>query len=247
MKKYLGLVLVMMMLASCQKRDFKVIGHRGAMGYVTENSLPSIQKAMDMGVDMIEIDVFEIKSKEVMVFHDEELDALTNGSGRIEDYNIFELRQLQLKGGHKIPMLQDVMKLIDNKVPLNIELKGKNTAPRVQSIVKHYVERKGWSKENIVISSFHWDALREMRQLDPDIAIAVLTEEDPMEALDVAKELKAVAINPWFKNLTQEQVQAIQAAGFMVYTYTVNEPEDIARMKEWQVDGIFTNYPDRAQ
>ncbi|PQJ16482.1 glycerophosphodiester phosphodiesterase [Aureicoccus marinus] len=247
MKKYLGLVLVMMMFTSCQKRDFKVIGHRGAMGYVTENSLPSIQKAMDMGVDMIEIDVFEIKSKEVVVFHDEELDALTNGSGRIEDYNIFELRQLQLKGGHEIPMLQDVMKLIDNKVPLNIELKGKNTAPRVQSIVKNYIERQGWSKENIVISSFHWDALREMRRLDPDIAIAVLTEEDPLEALDVAKELKAIAINPWFKNLTREQVQAIQEAGFMVYTYTVNEPKDIARMKEWQVDGIFTNYPDRAQ
>ena len=50
-----------------------------------------------------------------------------------------------------------------------------------------------------------------------------------------------------FKKLTQEQVKAIQAEGFLVYTYTVNEPEDIQRMKEWEVDGVFTNFPDRAQ
>jgi len=74
-----------------------------------------------------------------------------------------------------------------------------------------------------------------------------LTEEDPLEAIPVAKELNAVAINPWFKKLTQEQVKAIQAEGFLVYTYTVNEPEDIQRMKEWEVDGVFTNFPDRAQ
>lgn len=224
-----------------------MIGHRGAMGYITENSLESIKKAMDMEVDMIEIDVFEIASKEIVVFHDEEVDALTNGSGPIEEYNIYALNQLRLKGGYEIPMLQEVLRLVDNKIPLNIELKGKNTAPRVQNIIKHYVEKKGWDKTNFVISSFHWDALREMRALDPDIAIAVLTEEDPLEAIPVAKELNAVAINPWFKKLTQEQVKAIQAEGFLVYTYTVNEPEDIQRMKEWEVDGVFTNFPDRAQ
>lgn len=233
---------------SCQKRDFKVIGHRGAMGYEMENSLESVKKAMDMEVDMVEIDVFEIASKEIVVFHDEEVHHLTNGAGRIEELNIIEVKQLQLKnGGYEIPMLQDVLKLIDNQVPLNIELKGKNTAPRVQNIVKHYVEKKGWDKTNFVISSFHWDALREMRSLDPDIAIAVLTEEDPLEAIPVAKELNAVAINPWFKMLTEAQVKAIQAEGFLVYTYTVNEPDDIQRMKEWEVDGVFTNFPDRAQ
>ncbi|NES84134.1 MAG: glycerophosphodiester phosphodiesterase, partial [Moorea sp. SIO2B7] len=59
-------------------------------------------------------------------------------------------------------------------------------------------------------------------------------------------ELNAVAVNPWFKTLTAENVKAIQSAGFKVYTYTVNEPEDIARMREFGVDGIFINYPERA-
>ena len=248
MKKLLKIGLVVLLFASCQpKRDFLVIGHRGAMGHVTENTLASVQKAMDLGVDMIEIDVFEIKSKEIVVFHDETVDALTTGGGRIEEFNIVDLNQLRLAGGHQIPMLQDVLKLIDNRVPLNIELKGKNTATRVQAIVQHYVEKKGWSKENFIISSFHWDALKEMRSLDEDIAIAVLTEGNALEALDVARELNAVAINPWFKNLNQEQVSSIQDAGFKVFTYTVNEAEDIARMKAWQVDGIFTNFPERAR
>ena len=63
-----------------------IIGHRGAMGYETENTLASIQKAMDLGVDMIEIDVFKIKSGEIVVFHDDTLDRFSNAGGKIEDY-----------------------------------------------------------------------------------------------------------------------------------------------------------------
>ncbi len=233
---------------SCKMKedDFLVIGHRGAMGYETENTLASIQKAMDLGVDMIEIDVFKIKSGEVVVFHDERLERLSNAGGNIEEYYIFDLKKVILDGNHKIPLLQDVLKLIDNKVALNIELKGDNTAHRVNFIMEYYIKQRGWSPENFVISSFNWDELREMRRINSDIAIAVLTEENPIDAISVAKELNAIAINPWFKKLTAEQTQAIQKEGLKVYAYTVNEIEDIAKMREFGVDGIFTNYPDRA-
>ncbi|HSR60172.1 MAG TPA: glycerophosphodiester phosphodiesterase family protein, partial [Robiginitalea sp.] len=101
------------------------------MGYETENTLASVQKALDLDADMIEIDVFKIKTGEIFVFHDETVDRLANSGGRIEDYNEFDLKQLTLEGGHKIPMLQDVLKLIAHRVPLNIELKGPGTADRV--------------------------------------------------------------------------------------------------------------------
>lgn len=241
-----GLLSVMIMGCEMQKKPL-VIGHRGAMGYETENTLASIQKALDLGVDMIEIDVFQIKSGETVVFHDETLDRLSNAPGKIEDYYITELKKVILEGNHRIPLLQDVLKLIDNKVALNIELKGDNTASRVNFITDYYIRERGWSKENIVISSFKWDELRKIRELNPDIAIAVLTEEDPVAAIEVAKELKAVAINPWFKTLNAENVQKVQDAGFKVYTYTVNEPADIEQVTTFGVDGIFTNYPDRAQ
>lgn len=229
-----------------QKDNFTVIGHRGAMGYETENTLASIQKAIDMGVDMIEIDVFNIKSGETVVFHDKTLDRISNATGNIEEYYLTDIKKVVLDGNHKIPLLQDVLKLIDNKVTLNIELKGEGTANRVNHITKFYIEKRGWSMENIVISSFNWDELREIRKINPDIAIAVLTEDNPVDAIPVAKELNAIAINPWFKTLSEENTNQIHDAGFKVYTYTVNEKDDIERMKEYGVDGIFTNYPDRA-
>jgi glycerophosphoryl diester phosphodiesterase len=74
----------------------------------------------------------------------------------------------------------------------------------------------------------------------------VLTEKDPLNAISMAEKLGAIAINPWYKNLTREAVDAIHQKGFKVYTYTVNEAEDIAKMKAMGVDGIFCNYPDRA-
>ena len=236
-----------LLLTSCEMTNSKplVIGHRGAMGHETENTLASIQKALDLDVDMIEIDVFRIKSGEIVVFHDETVDRLANSGGNIEEYNISQVRQLILEGSHKIPMLQDVLKLINNQVALNIELKGSNTADKVNQIVNYYSENQGWSPENFVISSFKWDELKVMREKNKDIKIAVLTEKNPLEAIEVAKELNAFAINPNFRTLTKENTSKIQSEGFKVYTWTVNEPEDIQKMTEFGVDGIITNYPER--
>ena len=242
----IAISFLFLILSSCTDMNKPlVIGHRGAMGHETENTLASVQKALDLGVDMIEIDVFQIASGEIMVFHDERLERLTNGGGAIEEYNIVDLKQLSLDGGHKIPMLQDVMKLIDKKVKLNIELKGKNTANRVNFIIDYYIKEKGWKLEDFLISSFHWDTLEAMRALNPDIAIAVLTEEDPLDAIAMAKTLRAEAINPDFEKLTQENANAMRDAGFKIYTWTVNDEADIEAAKRMGVDGIITNYPER--
>jgi glycerophosphoryl diester phosphodiesterase len=233
------------MFSSCDNNKPLVIGHRGAMGHETENTLASVQKALDLGVDMIEIDVFKISSGELVVFHDQTVDRLTNGPGNIEEYNISDLSRLILDGGHKIPMLQDVLKLIDNKVVLNIELKGANTADKVNHTIDFYTKSRGWSPDNFIISSFNWDELRTMRKLNKNVAIAVLTEDDPLDAIEVGKELNAVAINPYFKNLDADVAKKIKEAGFKIYTWTVNEPEDIIAMKNLGVDGIITNFPER--
>ncbi|TFG74749.1 MAG: glycerophosphodiester phosphodiesterase, partial [Flavobacteriales bacterium] len=103
----------------------------------------------------------------------------------------------------------------------------------------------GWSPENFLISSFKWDELREMRHINPDVAIAVLTDGDPLEALPIAKELGAEAINPDFRTLNREVADKIHDEGFKIYTWTVNEPSEIGSVKELSVDGIITNYPER--
>jgi glycerophosphoryl diester phosphodiesterase len=212
---------------------------------VTENTLASIEKAMEIGVDMIEIDVFRIKSGEIVVFHDKTVERLSNGAGMIEDYNIFDLQQLRLENDQKIPMLQDVLQLIDHRARLNIELKGANTADRVNFIVNYYIKEKGWSLEDFLISSFNWDELRQMRELNREIPIAILTDSDPLAALPIAKELNAEAINPHYQKLTADNVKKIRGENIMVYTWTVNDSSDISKMKALGVDGIITNFPER--
>lgn len=242
MKHFLALILLMM---ACQpKQKFFNIGHRGAMGHVMENTLPSIQKALDLKVDMIEIDVFLIKSGELVVFHDELLDSLSYSSGKIEDLTLEEVKAVKLKGGYQIPTLIEVIELIDRKVPLNIELKGKNTAKPTFELLKKYFA-KGYKSSNFIISSFIWKELSIYRNLDKHMPIAVLTEENPIDAIPFAKKINAQAINPWFKTLTKENIAQIKKVGFSIYTYTVNETDDIKTMMKWGVDGVFTNFPER--
>jgi len=226
--------------------DFLVIGHRGAMGHETENTVASIQKALDLGVHMIEIDVFKIASGELVVFHDDTVDALTNGTGEIEQYSLAQLKKLEVIGGHQIPLLQEVLDLIDGAVALNIELKGANTAVAVNHLVLSNCKNKSWTLDDFLISSFNWEALRLMRSVNEDIPIAILVEGDPVEALGIGNELKAIAINPYFKELSAQNVQQLKREGFKVYPWTVNTPKDILAMKNIGADGVFTNFPERA-
>jgi len=225
---YVPIAMVfMLILVSCKEEKVLAIGHRGAMVHEMETTIPSVNKAMALGADMIEIDVFRIKSGEIVVFHDKTLDKLSNAGGPIEEYYAYDLRKVILHGNERIPYLQDVLKALDDKVQLNIELKGADTADKVNHIVNYYIKEKKWSLDKFVISSFNWDELRTMRELNPKIPIAVLTGKNPIEAMEVAKELNAVAINPNYKTLTAENVAQMQQAGLKVYTWTVNEPEDI--------------------
>ena len=99
-----------------------IIGHRGAKGHVAENTLPSVAKAMELGVDGIEIDIFLCKSGELVVFHDKKLDRLTNAQGYIESLEYDSIKRISVLGQYKIPTLDEVLELIDGKVFLNIEL-----------------------------------------------------------------------------------------------------------------------------
>ncbi len=226
-------------------KETLVIGHRGAMGYETENSLASVQKAIDLGVDAIEIDVFTIKSGEVVVFHDENLDRLTDGIGLIEIFDYGQLSKIRLHGGHKIPLLEEVLTLIDGRCKLNIELKGAHTAIKVNELISRHIKDNNWSINDFLISSFNWEELTVFYKLNTTIAIGILTEEEPLEAIPIAKELKAFAIHPDYQTLTQEKVDSIKKEGFEIYTWTVNELDAIVKMKRFGVDAIITNYPDR--
>lgn len=220
------------------------IGHRGAMGHITENTVESVRKALELNCDMIEIDVFKIKSGELVVFHDYTLDRITNAKGNIEDYTLTELEDVTVDEKYKIPTLEEVIDVINRKAVLNIELKGSNTASDTYRIIQEFKER-GWTNEDFILSSFKWDELQAIYELDPSLPLAVLTEKKPEDAIDFALRVKAKAINPHFKKLNEENVKKIREANLKIYPWTVNEQKDITKMKSLKVDGIITNYPEK--
>ena len=222
----------------------EIIGHRGAKGHFAENTLPSIAKAMELGVDGIEIDVFLCRSGELVVFHDKTLDKLTDAKGYIEALTLDSIKKINVLGSYKIPTLNEVIDLIDCKVFLNIELKGSGTAQPTHQLLKKYLEKGKWSADQFIISSFDWEELKYFSDLNKEIPIAVLTDADPLDAIPIADILKAKAINPDFTALNKNNVKKIKQAGYEIYPYTINNRSDIKQMVALKVDGIITDYPD---
>ena len=248
MFRFLISFLTLITVLSCNKQNkVMVIGHRGAMGHIAENTIPSIKRALELGVDGVEIDVFICKTGELVVFHDEKLDRLTNSSGFIESLELDSIKKLIVLDKYKIPTLEEVLELIDGQVKLNIELKGYGTASPTNHLINKYINRGGWTQDKFIISSFKWSELEEIRLLNNSIPIAVLVNSNvnPLDALPFAKKIKAIAINPYFKDLNQENIVEIQSNDFKVFPYTVNELADIDRMIELGVDAIITDYPER--
>ncbi len=248
LKNYMIFLMVALSSISCNDPYTPLtIGHRGAKGHVAENTLPSVAKAMELGVDGIEIDIFLCKSGELVVFHDKKLDRLTNAQGYIESLEYDSIQKIKVMGEHKIPTLDEVLELIDGKVFLNIELKGGGTAEPTHKILTPLLKQKKWTADQFIISSFDWEELKHFYRLNQEVPIAVLTGADPLDALPIAREVNAQAINPDFKSLNEKNVKKIQQAGYKVFPYTINDPKNIEKMFTLEVDGIITDYPERVK
>jgi glycerophosphoryl diester phosphodiesterase len=221
------------------------IGHRGAKGHMAENTLESIQKALEFGVDAIEIDVHRCKTGELVVFHDFTLDRNTNGSGEVAAHSLAELKELYVEEQYRIPTLPEVLDLIKGKCSINIELKGLSTAVPACKIIKDNVENNGWTYEEFLISSFQIHELQDVHDVNKKIPIGVLSKANMFEAIEFGKLIHAQAIHPSIGIITKDNVNFAHQAGFKVNAWTVNEPKDIERMKSFNVDGIISDYPER--
>jgi glycerophosphoryl diester phosphodiesterase len=221
------------------------IGHRGAKGHAPENTLISFQTAMDFGVDGIELDVHLTCDLQLICIHDDTLNRTTSGIGLINSFTLSELKALRIDNLHEIPKLEGVLDLINKKIFVNIELKGKNTAKPVVDVIESYLNGKNWNYNHFLISSFDWIALQEVRSLNPNIALGVLTQTDLGLAIGFADFIQAKSIHPYFHLLTKENTALMQQKGFQVFPWTVNELEDIQKIKSLRVDGIISDFPDR--
>jgi len=221
------------------------IGHRGANGYEPENTLVSFEKAIEMGADGIELDVHLSSDGHLIVIHDETIDRTTNGTGAVNQLTLEELKSFKINEKYSIPTLEEVLDLVNQRCFVNIELKNQDTAEKVVQLIEHYISDKKWNNNLFIVSSFDWNALQQVRFLNENIRIGVLTETDLDLAISFARFLKAEALHPDFQLLTNEYTAKIQEKGILVFPWTVNEKIDIQRMKSFNVNGIITDFLDR--
>ena len=223
------------------------IGHRGSKGYIAENTLESINHAILLGVDGIEIDIFKCLSGELVLSHENDLKRLTGKSGQLEKLTLNELKKFLVVGKYNIPTLIDVLTKIETPLFVNIELKGLNTAQPTSKIISDISTNTSWSFEHFIVSSFNWDELELFRSVDKNTPVGVLVSKSMSinEAIEFGKNINAQAIHPNFKLLNEKAVKKIKNNGFKIYTWTVNDEDDINFMKKLKVDGIISDYPDR--
>ncbi|MGD1918159.1 MAG: glycerophosphodiester phosphodiesterase [Pleurocapsa sp.] len=218
------------------------IGHRGAMGHEPENTLLSVRKALELGVDAVEIDVYNVEDR-LVVIHDRDISRTTNGHGYIEEATFAYLRTLDAGKGEQIPTLKEALDTINRQAIVNIELKGNNTARLTVKLILEYV-RIGWSYQDFVVSSFYHYELNLVKAIQPNIKIGILIYGLPWGYIEIAKKLAADLVISGLDYVSSELVTAAHQENLQAWVYTVNYPKDIKKMRQLGVDGIFTNYPD---
>lgn len=221
------------------------IGHRGAKGHLAENTLESFRCAIDFGVDGIEFDVHLSADGEIIVIHDETVNRTTGGTGLIKEMQGSDLKQLRIENRYEIPFLYEVFNLVNRKSLINIEIKAGETAKPVVTLIEKYVREKGWQYADFLISSFDWPALQQVRNWHAEIPLGVLTHTDLDLAVSFAKFVKAETIHTYYHLLTAENTLQMQQNHLKVFAWTVNEPEDIEKIKSYKVNGIITDFPER--
>ena len=213
------------------------------MAHAPENTLASIRKALQMGCPCMEIDVYYV-DEHLVVFHDERLERTTDGSGYLYDSSFDYLRSLDAGSGEKIPTLEEVCIEIDSKACLNIELKGAGTAVPVAELITRFVE-KGWDINRFLVSSFHHRELQAMKQLKPEVRPWSMVQGLPVDDARCAASLGANSVHRALEFVDQRFVDDAHRRGMKVYVYPVDHPEDLIRMQQIGVDGVFTAYPER--
>lgn len=222
-----------------------IIGHRGASGYLPENTLAAFEKAIALGADGIELDIWPDASGEPMVIHDESLSRTTRHRGKVTAMPMADLIPLG------IPSYRQVLGIAPGKMVVFTELKGQQEN-RVGEAIYDAAASGAWNYSQLPVIGFDHAQLARLKAVYPEIAIGLSFDKAMLKQVPSAnhmiakaRELQAAAINPDYHLATKELVDAAHAAGLAVNVWTVNHPKAMQQMIALGVDAIMTDYPDR--
>lgn len=229
--------------------------HRGARRAAPENTLAAFAKALQLGADGIELDTLLSKDGVLVVCHNLEVDATSNGRGRVQDFSLSELREFDFGGwfdpafaGEKIPTLNEVFDLVGSRLLVNIEMKSVSLrSDGLATATAAFIKARNLY-DQVIVSSFNPLALRRVHRLDPRIEIGLLYSTDLPIYLRQAWLLpwiKPHALHPEHTMVDAGYMAWAQRAGYDVNVWTVNEEAEMQRLLDLGVNSIITDAPDR--
>jgi len=221
-----------------EENGVKTYGHRGASKIEPENTLRSFQRALDMGVDGIELDVQVTTDRVPVILHDRNLGRTTNRSGPVDFLSLEELRCVDAGKGEGVPTFAEVLELVGDRAHIDIEIKQGGIEREVLEVLAAY-PRSRWA-----ISSFDWTTLECVRELSAtaDLWLLAILISDAL--FTTARDLKASAISLYAPGYTPSSAGALRTAGLDAVIWTVNEVAEAQRVRDLGAMGLCTDVPD---
>lgn len=245
---------MMTLVEYVRSTPFIVCAHRGASGVAPENTIASIQAALDSGAMMVELDVQVTRDNALVVFHDDQLDRTTDGRGRISDRTLEEVKALDAGSwfdakftNETIPLLAEALELVRGRAYVNIEIKpliaSVESATNINAIVQTVIDAQ--MSAHTVFASFDHHALLYIKSIAPHLkTIALNVPDDQRLPHEVVHECLAEGYGCSLEELTIERVEDCLAHRIPIGVYTVNSPTELEYVLELGVQGAVSNYPD---
>ena len=227
------------------------VAHRGASALAPENTIAAFERAVELGADVIELDLHMSQGGELVVIHDDTLDRTTDGSGPVHQRSLAELMRLDAGrwfgegfAGQRIPRLDEVLDRFAGKVPLALEIKAGSTFfPGIEEKVVSALRERAAIDQTAVASFDHY-ALRRLKEIEPTIRTAALLVGRPVSLSAIAGPAKADGLALEASFVTKTEVEACRAAGLQIVVWVVNDPAQMRHFIGLGVDGIITDRPD---
>ena len=236
--------------SSLKQKSFRIIAHRGASGHAPENTLAAFQKGLELGANMLELDIHMSRDGELVVIHDPTLDRTTNGAGYIKNHSVKELKQFDASKrfdnywGEQIPILQEVFDLAKKRTTFAIEIKnGPILYPEIEKKLVRLIEKNDLVDDALVIAFYH-PSLKTIKQLNPDISTGVLYSGGLLEPWTVAETVGANALHPKYEYTMVDVITEAQKRDYLVHPWTINSTPEIEQWLKYGVDGITSDFPD---
>ncbi len=224
-------------LERLSRKPFAVVGHRGAPSLAPENTMSSFLKAIEVGADLVELDVQVTIDGVAIALHDEDLSRVAGVGLSARRSRFRDLQEIRIKG-ERIPSLEDVLRTVADRAGVLLEIK----VPGDEDIAIDIVRKVGVEKRVAVIS-FHEGALLNAKRRLSTIPCGIVYSQPPGKIID-AKKAGFEVVLPRYPLATQKAIDLAHRLGIRVVAWTVNDEKWVLELAGRGVDGIASDYPD---